>query len=304
MFLKFCVPLIMMLFSLIGVAFLTLMERKILGYLQIRKGPEKVGLAGVFQPFSDALKLLTKEFVVFLALNFYPYWLSPLIALLLSVVVWLVFPYYYVILSWNLIILFMFSIMSLSVYPIMISGWASNSSYALLGSVRSVAQSISYEVSFFFMIMSLSYLVGSLSLSDYMIIQLNMWIIFYNLPLWLMFFVSFLAELNRTPFDFSEGESELVSGFNIEYGGFGFTFIFLAEYLSILFASLILSFMFLGGNCYTLFYFFKLGGLSLLIILIRGTLPRYRYDKLMNMCWKSFLGVILFIIIWYSLILI
>nr|QWV61778.1 NADH dehydrogenase subunit 1 [Agonoscena pistaciae] len=290
---------VMVLFSLISVAFLTLLERKLLGYLQLRKGPDKVGIQGVFQPFSDAVKLFSKEFFIPLNVNFYPYWVSPVIALFLSVILWASFPYLYCVMSWYYSILFIFSILSVSVYSIMIAGWSSNSCYSILGCIRSIAQSISYEVSFFLMFLGLMYFSLSIKLVEFHLIQKCIGMIVYCFPIYLMLFVSFLAELNRTPFDFSEGESELVSGFNIEYGGVGFAFIFLSEYLSILFSSMLLTFIFLSSS-YGFFFFICLVGTSLLIIIIRGSLPRYRYDKLMNMCWKSYLTTILNLMIFYS----
>nr|YP_009501917.1 NADH dehydrogenase subunit 1 [Freysuila caesalpiniae]AWU48921.1 NADH dehydrogenase subunit 1 [Freysuila caesalpiniae] len=291
--------LIMTLFSLIGVAFLTLLERKILGYVQIRKGPNKVGMIGLFQPFSDAIKLYSKEFFFPLKSNFYPYWVSPIFSLCISIFVWSSFPYLYLLVSWSYSIMFIFCVLSMGVYGVMISGWSSNSSYSILGSLRVVAQSISYEVSFFLLILSLIYFTGSMKLFDFSFFQYKLWFLFILFPVFVMLMVSFLAELNRTPFDFSEGESELVSGFNIEYGGSGFAFIFLAEYLSILFASMILSLFFLGGLSENLMFYLKLSFFSSIIIIIRGTLPRYRYDKLMSMCWKIYLGVSLSLIMFY-----
>nr|YP_009500765.1 NADH dehydrogenase subunit 1 [Trioza urticae]AWU49108.1 NADH dehydrogenase subunit 1 [Trioza urticae] len=289
MFSNFVSCFFMLLFSLIGVAFLTLLERKILGYIQIRKGPNKVGLLGLFQPFSDAVKLYTKEIMFPLKSNFYPYWVSPIVTLSISLMVWLCYPYFFIVLSWKFSILFMFSILSMGVYGIMISGWFSNSCYSILGCMRVIAQSISYEVSFFLLILCSIYLINSMNLYYFFVYQKIIWFVVLMFPVFLMLFVSFLAELNRTPFDFSEGESELVSGFNVEYGGSGFSFIFLGEYLSILFASMLLSMMFLGGDMLYLSFFVKLMILSSIIIIIRGTLPRYRYDKLMNLCWKIYL---------------
>nr|YP_009048860.1 NADH dehydrogenase subunit 1 [Paratrioza sinica]AID54949.1 NADH dehydrogenase subunit 1 [Paratrioza sinica] len=297
MFVNCICCILMLVFSLVSVAFLTLLERKILGYVQLRKGPNKVGVLGLFQPFSDAIKLFTKEFYFPLKSNFYPYWLSPLLILMLSITVWLSFPYYYLILSWKYSIMFMFSVLSMGVYGVMICGWSSSSCYSTLGSIRVIAQSISYEVSFFLLILCLMYLIGSASLAEFIYFQYNVWFIMVVSPVFLMLFVSFLAELNRTPFDFSEGESELVSGFNVEYGGSGFAFIFLGEYLSILFAGLVLTLAFMGGSCYSLLFYIKLVAVGGVIIVVRGTLPRYRYDKLMNLCWKGYLGLALNLII-------
>nr|ATN42485.1 NADH dehydrogenase subunit 1 [Calophya schini] len=300
LYMNFVSCLLMLIFSLIGVAFLTLLERKILGYVQFRKGPNSVGILGLFQPFSDAVKLYTKEFFFPSKSNYYIYWVTPFISIVISLVVWVCFPYNFIVLSWKLTILFMFMILSFSVYGVMICGWASNSNYALLGSMRVLAQSISYEVSFFMLILSMLFFVESLSFNFFILDSFYNYLIFLLLPIFFMLFVSFLAELNRTPFDFSEGESELVSGFNVEYGGSGFAFIFLAEYLSILFASFILTLTFLGGVTYSLIFYFKLSFLSFMIILIRGSLPRYRYDKLMSMCWKVYLTSSLLLFFFYT----
>lgn len=254
----------------------------------------------MFQPFSDAIKLYRKEFFIPLKINFFPYWVSPIFSLCISLIVWLVFPYYYLVVSWNYRLLFIFCVIRLRVYGIIISGWSSNSCYAILGGIRSVAQSVSYEVRFFLIILCLLFFSSSLKLYDFSIIQSKCWIFFYCFPIFLILLVSFLAELNRSPFDFSEGESELVSGFNIEYGRSGFAFIFLAEYLSILFASIILCIVFIGEFTLNLTFYLKLSCLRFFIILIRGALPRYRYDKLINICWKSYLIVVLYLIIFYS----
>nr|YP_010021598.1 NADH dehydrogenase subunit 1 [Paurocephala sauteri]QOL10539.1 NADH dehydrogenase subunit 1 [Paurocephala sauteri] len=299
MLINFICMIFMMIFSLVSVAFLTLMERKILGYLQLRKGPNKLGFNGIFQPFSDAVKLFTKEYFFLSKVNFYPFWISPFISFFLSLLCWIIFPYNSMILSWQYSILFLFSVLSINIYPIMIAGWASNSSYSIIGYIRSIAQSISYEVSFFLIFLCMIILCLSLNFYSFIYMQKKVWFLFFTFPLFLIMFVSFLAELNRTPFDFSEGESELVSGFNIEYGGVGFSFIFLAEYLNILFVSVILTLLFLGGNL----IFMKMSILSVFIILIRGVLPRYRYDKLMILCWKNYLMIILNLLMFYSLVL-
>nr|YP_010952393.1 NADH dehydrogenase subunit 1 [Pseudabris przewalskyi]WMQ52487.1 NADH dehydrogenase subunit 1 [Pseudabris przewalskyi] len=287
---------------LIGVAFLTLLERKVLGYIQIRKGPNKVGFMGLLQPFSDAIKLFTKEQTFPYMANFNIYYLSPAVNLLISLLLWMCMPFLSVYLNFNLSVLFFLSVSSVSVYTLMLAGWSSNSSYSLLGSLRSVAQTISYEVSLALILMSFLYLVLSMSLLDFMSVQKLTWLIFLMFPLCLMWVISGLAETNRTPFDFAEGESELVSGFNIEYSSGGFALIFLAEYSSILFMSMICILMFLGGNLYSFTFFLKLSFVAFLWVWVRGTLPRFRYDKLMYLAWKSFLPSSLsYLIFFFSL---
>nr|AXS65670.1 NADH dehydrogenase subunit 1 [Cucujoidea sp. 41 KM-2017] len=294
--------LILIVCVLVGVAFLTLMERKVLGYIQIRKGPNKVGFMGILQPFSDAIKLFSKEQTYPLMSNFNLYYFSPIMNLLLALMLWLCLPFYTVFISFNFSFLFFLSVSSLGVYTIMLAGWSSNSNYSMLGSMRAIAQTISYEVSLILLLMSFLYLILSLNILDLIKFQEYVWFIFLMFPLCLMWLVSSLAETNRTPFDFAEGESELVSGFNVEYSSGGFAFIFLAEYANILFMSLMCSVLFLGAELMTLMFFIKVVLLSFFWIWSRGTLPRYRYDKLMYLSWKSYLPVSLnFIVFYFSL---
>nr|AVV61630.1 NADH dehydrogenase subunit 1 [Orybina plangonalis] len=276
---------------LIGVAFLTLLERKLLGYIQIRKGPNKVGLMGVLQPFSDAIKLFTKEIIYPSYSNYMSYYFSPIISFILSLMVWMIIPYYFNMISFNLGLLFFLCCTSMGVFTIMIAGWSSNSSYSLLGGLRAVAQTISYEVSLALILLSSMIMIMDLNLMMFFVYQNLIWFMFFMYPLMLCWFSSSLAETNRTPFDFAEGESELVSGFNIEYSSGGFALIFLAEYSSILFMSLLFVLIFMGGYNLNLFFYLKLSLISFLFIWVRGTLPRYRYDKLMYLAWKSYLPV-------------
>nr|QIV24743.1 NADH dehydrogenase subunit 1 [Eurynassa australis] len=290
---------------LVGLAFLTLLERKVLGYIQIRKGPNKVGFLGLVQPFSDAIKLFSKEQTYPLMSNINLYYLSPVINLFLALFLWLCMPMLSVNISFNLSFLYFLSVSSVGVYTIMLAGWSSNSNYALLGSLRSVAQTISYEVSLSLILLSFLFLIMSLNILDTMKYQEMIWFLFLLFPLCLMWLVSSLAETNRTPFDFAEGESELVSGFNVEYSSGGFAMIFMAEYASILFMSMICSFIFLGGDLYSWLFFLKLTMMGFLWIWVRGTLPRFRYDKLMYLAWKSYLPVSLnFLMFFLSLKLI
>nr|ADO60509.1 NADH dehydrogenase subunit 1 [Eulichas sp. BMNH 840452] len=291
--------LILIVCVLIGVAFFTLLERKVLGYIQIRKGPNKVGLMGIPQPFSDAIKLFSKEQTNPIMSNYYSYYFSPVFNLFLSLFLWVCMPFMSVFLNFNFGVLFFLCCSSLSVYTVMVAGWSSNSNYSLLGGLRSVAQTISYEVSLALILLSFLVLVMSLNLLDFMKYQVYLWILFICLPLCMIWFVSSLAETNRTPFDFAEGESELVSGFNVEYSSGGFALIFLAEYSSILFMSMLFCLIFLGANLMDWGFFIKLVLISFLFIWVRGTLPRFRYDKLMYLAWKSFLPVSLNYLIFF-----
>nr|UFR82980.1 NADH dehydrogenase subunit 1 [Oryctes nasicornis] len=293
------VGMVLVICVLVGVAFLTLMERKVLGYIQIRKGPNKVGFMGILQPFSDAIKLFTKEQTYPFMSNFFMYYMSPVFNLFLSLMLWMCMPFLTLLFNFNLGVLYFLCCSSLSVYTIMIAGWSSNSNYALLGGIRSVAQTISYEVSLSLIFLSFLYLILSLNIYDFMKYQELVWFIFMSLPLGMMWLVSSLAETNRTPFDFAEGESELVSGFNVEYSSGGFALIFLAEYSSILFMSMLCVMMFLGGNVFDFGFFVKLVFMSFVWVWVRGTLPRYRYDKLMYLCWKSFLPVALNFLVFF-----
>nr|ALO76818.1 NADH deshydrogenase subunit 1 [Agrilus biguttatus] len=278
---------------LLGVGFLTLLERKVLGYIQIRKGPNKVGILGLPQPLGDGLKLFFKEQVSPLMSNFYIYYLSPVLNLFLALLIWFCMPFWFGFLNFNFGVLFFLCCSSLGVYAIMLSGWSSNSIYSLLGSLRSVAQTISYEVSLALVLMSFLIFIMSLNLFNFMTYQYYIWMMLIFLPLAMIWFITSLAETNRTPFDFAEGESELVSGFNVEYSAGGFALIFLAEYANILFMSMLFSLFFMGGDFFSLSFFFKLVFVSFCFIWVRGTLPRYRYDKLMSLSWKSFLPVVL-----------
>nr|AQT38673.1 NADH dehydrogenase subunit 1 [Megathymus beulahae beulahae] len=276
---------------LIGVAFLTLMERKILGYIQVRKGPNKVGFMGLLQPFSDAIKLFSSEQVYLLNANYLIYYFCPIIGFILSLLIWVLIPYYFNLISFNLGFLFFLCCTSLGVYTIMIAGWSSNSNYSLLGGMRAVAQTISYEVSLSLIMLSGILMILDFNLVSFSIYQSLVWFFFLMFPLSLCLFSSSLAETNRTPFDFAEGESELVSGFNIEYGGGGFALIFLSEYSSILFMSLLLVLIYLGGYSLNLLFYLKMVFISFIFVWVRGTLPRYRYDKLMYLCWKIYLPI-------------
>lgn len=292
-FIDLIIPLIgrllLVICVIVGVAFLTLIERKVLGYIQIRKGPNKVGFVGIPQPFSDAIKLFTKEQTYPLVSNYISYYFSPIFTLFLALVIWLCIPYLTKLYSFNLGVLFFLCCTSIGVYTVIIAGWSSNSNYALLGGLRAVAQTISYEVSLALILLSFIFLIGNYNFLSFLIYQEYVWFIVLCFPIGLVWFASSLAETNRTPFDFAEGESELVSGFNIEYRRGGFALIFLGEYASILFISILFSVIFLGSDIYSILFFVKLSFISFIFIWIRGTLPRFRYDKLIYLAWKRFL---------------
>nr|UGK73268.1 NADH dehydrogenase subunit 1 [Roxasellana stellata] len=279
----------LLIFVLVSVGFFTLLERKVLGYVQIRRGPNKVGFMGLLQPFGDGMKLFMKEQFFPMNSNFMIYMFCPVLGLIQSLFMWVLFPYYVNCLEFNLGLLFFLCCSSLSIYSLMICGWSSNSLYSMLGCIRSVSQAISYEVSLSLILLCFFLLIDSYSFMGFYKLQSSVWFIMISLPLFLGWLSCCMAESNRTPFDFSEGESELVSGFNVEYGGGGFALLFISEYSSIIFLCLLTSIIFLGSNFNSLMFYIKLVLMCFLFIWVRSTLPRYRYDKLMYLAWKCYL---------------
>nr|YP_008994173.1 NADH dehydrogenase subunit 1 [Solenaia carinata]AGO02015.1 NADH dehydrogenase subunit 1 [Solenaia carinata] len=275
---------------LLGVAFFTLLERKALGYFQIRKGPNKVGIIGIPQPLADALKLFVKEWITPLSSNYLPFILTPTIMLILALSLWQLFPSFTLSSQMTLGMLLFLCISSLTVYTTLMAGWSSNSKYALLGAIRAMAQTISYEVTMTLIILFYLFLSMKMDLVTIRLINHSMPTITLFLPLGIMWTVVILAETNRAPFDFAEGESELVSGFNVEYGGAGFAFLFMAEYSNILMMSLLTSCLLTGTLIVSI-------PVAVLFLWTRATLPRYRYDLLMAMAWKSFLPTSLVILL-------
>nr|UZT67447.1 NADH dehydrogenase subunit 1 [Prosaspicera validispina] len=289
----FSINILMIISPLISLAFLTLLERKILSYIQIRKGPNKPSFMGLLQPFSDAIKLFSKELFLIKNLNFMFYLISPIMSMMIMLMLWLTLPFYYNLYYFDLNILMFLCFLSMGVYTMMMSGWSSNSMYSMLGSIRSIAQTISYEVSLILIIMTNLMLMESFNIMDLFKFQMNLNFLFYMYPIALMFLTSLVAELNRTPFDLAEGESELVSGFNTEYMSGGFALIFMAEYGMIMIMSSLFIMFFWSSMNFKFLFFFKSMMIMILIIIFRGSFPRYRYDKLMMLTWKSFLPIIL-----------
>ena len=283
--------IILIIFILIGVAFFTLLERKTLRYIQYRKGPNKVGYIGVLQPFSDGIKLFRKEILLPRNSNLLIFFLMPLLNIFLRITIWILLPYLFTYIFFNMRILLFICLSGLRVYTIILRRWSSNSHYSLLGRLRTIAQLISYEISLSLILLSLLILINRFNLYELFLIQKKMWILFCLFPIRIIWLISCFAETNRTPFDFSEGESELVSGFNIEYSSVFFAYIFLAEYSRIIFISILTVILFIGGNFFSLIFYIKRSLLCFFFIWVRGTIPRFRYDKLIYINWKVFLPI-------------
>ncbi len=291
---------------LLAVAYLTLAERKVLAAMQLRKGPNVVGPFGLLQPIADGLKLLVKETIIPSGANRIVFVLAPMLTFVLSLVAWAVIPFDagVVLADINVGMLYLFAISSLGVYGIIMAGWASNSKYAFLGALRSAAQMVSYEVSIGFVIITVLLCVGSLNLSDIVLAQKGgfwKWHFLVLLPMFVIFFISGLAETNRSPFDLPEGESEIVAGYFVEYSSMTFALFFLGEYGNMILMSAMTTILFLGGWLplfefapFTwipgpIWFFLKIAFCLFVFLWVRGTMPRYRYDQLMRLGWKVFL---------------
>lgn len=292
---------------LISVAYFTIAERKIMGVIQRRKGPNVIGFLGLLQPLADGLKLFVKETIFPSNSNLIIFLIAPMLTFILSLIGWAVIPLseQTVLSDLNVGVLYLFATSSLSVYGIVMAGWSSNSKYPFLGALRSAAQMISYEVSIGFIIINVCICAGSFNLSSIIYAQKNVWFIIPLLPMFIIFCVSMLAETNRHPFDLPEAEAELVSGYNVEYSAMTFALFFLGEYANMLLMSAFVSILFFGGwlPCSNLGFFtilpnslwfsFKIVLGVIFFIVTRATLPRYRYDQLMYIGWKSFLPLAL-----------
>nr|WNH22284.1 NADH dehydrogenase subunit 1 [Ulaema lefroyi] len=296
---------------LLAVAFLTLIERKVLGYMQHRKGPNIVGPYGLLQPIADGIKLFIKEPIRPSTSSPALFLFAPTLALTLALSLWAPMPMPYPIADLNLGILFILALSSLAVYSILGSGWASNSKYALIGALRAVAQTISYEVSLGLILLCIVIFSGGFTLQVFSTTQEAIWLIAPAWPLAAMWYISTLAETNRAPFDLTEGESELVSGFNVEYAGGPFALFFLAEYANILLMNTLSATLFLGATHIPAFPMLttvnlmtKAALLAIVFLWVRASYPRFRYDQLMHLIWKSFLPLTLALVIWHLALLV
>ena len=297
---------------IVAVAYLTYAERKVLGAMQLRQGPMVVGPWGLLQPIADGIKMIGKETIIPSGANRVVFMIAPMLTFLLSLVAWAVIPFDYglVLADINVGILYLFAISSLGVYGIIMAGWASNSKYAFLGAMRSAAQMVSYEVSIGFVIITVLICVGSLNLTDIVMAQQGLWFAIPLFPMFVVFFISALAETNRSPFDLPEGESEITGGFMVEYSSMTYALFFLGEYANMILMSGMTTILFLGGWLppfdfapFTwipgpVWFALKVALLLFVFIWVRGTMPRFRYDQLMRLGWKVFLP---FSLIWVVL---
>nr|YP_009164652.1 NADH dehydrogenase subunit 1 [Eclectus roratus]AJG35623.1 NADH dehydrogenase subunit 1 [Eclectus roratus] len=292
---------------LIAVAFLTLVERKILGYMQSRKGPNTIGPLGLLQPVADGVKLFIKEPIRPSTSSPLLFTTTPMLALLLALMIWIPLPLPFPLVDLNLGLLFLLAMSSLAVYSILWSGWASNSKYALIGALRAVSQTISYEVTLAIILLSMVMLSGNYTMTTLATSQEPLYLMFSSWPLAMMWYISTLAETNRSPFDLTEGESELVSGFNVEYSAGPFALFFLAEYANIMLMNTLTTLLFLNpstlnppSELFPLILATKTLLLSSSFLWVRASYPRFRYDQLMHLLWKNFLPLTLSLHLWHT----
>nr|AWG42200.1 NADH dehydrogenase subunit 1 [Plestiodon lotus]AWG42202.1 NADH dehydrogenase subunit 1 [Plestiodon lotus]AWG42203.1 NADH dehydrogenase subunit 1 [Plestiodon lotus] len=298
-------PLLYIIPILVAVAFLTLLERKTLGYMQLRKGPNIIGPYGLLQPIADGVKLFTKEPVRPSSSSPTLFIITPTLALFLALMIWTPLPMPMTLADMNLGLLFMLALSSMAVYSILWSGWASNSKYPLIGALRAVAQTISYEVTLGVILLTIIILAGGFTLHALVTTQEHTWLALCSWPLMMMWFISTLAETNRAPFDLTEGESELVSGFNVEYAAGPFALFFLAEYANILMMNTLTCTLFINPgtmthpNMFPVNLMLKTTALTALFLWARASYPRFRYDQLMHLLWKNFLPLTLALFLWH-----
>jgi len=303
---------------LIAIAYLTLFERKVMASMQQRRGPNVVGPLGLFQPLADGLKALVKENIYPSSANTFLFFLAPVLTFFFALAGWAVVPFGegLVFADLNIGVLYLFAISSLGVYGIITAGWSSNSQYAFFGALRSAAQMVSYEVSLGLILLGVLLCAGSLQLTTFVLAQKAVWYVFPLFPLFLLFFISALAETNRAPFDLPEAEAELVSGYNTEYGAMGFALFFLGEYSNMILMSSTATVLFLGGWL-PLFDFapftwipgviwfgIKVALVLFVFVWVRAAFPRYRYDQLMSLGWKTFLPLSLGFVLWIAGVLV
>nr|ADV75744.1 NADH dehydrogenase subunit 1 [Plestiodon dicei]ADX31057.1 NADH dehydrogenase subunit 1 [Plestiodon dicei]ADX31058.1 NADH dehydrogenase subunit 1 [Plestiodon dicei] len=299
-------PLLYIIPILVAVAFLTLLERKVLGYMQLRKGPNIVGPYGLLQPIADGVKLFIKEPVRPSTSSPTLFIITPTLALFLALMIWTPLPMPMALADMNLGLLFMLALSSMAVYSILWSGWASNSKYPLIGALRAVAQTISYEVTLGIILLTLITLTGGFTLHLLTTTQEHTWLALSSWPLMMMWFISTLAETNRAPFDLTEGESELVSGFNVEYAAGPFALFFLAEYANILMMNTLTCILFINPgtmsdpSMFPINLMLKASALTALFLWARASYPRFRYDQLMHLLWKNFLPLTLALFLWHT----
>lgn len=287
---------------LVSVAFFTFCERSLLSLIQVRIGPAVLGWNGIIQSFSDAVKLFTKEQVLHRYRNILIFYIAPVFILFISLILWIATPIEFGVSSIKMSSLFVFCCIGVGSYAPILAGWASNSKYSYLGIIRSVAQIISYEVSLIIIFIRLIFLLGSYSIENFRVFQKEWWFIGISRLLCFIWFASCLAESNRAPFDFREGESELVSGFNTEYRGGAFALFFLSEYARIMFLSILMAIIFIGSKIIFMIFYLKILFIMYLFILTRGIVPRIRYDHLIRLAWKSFLPISINFILFFVIV--
>lgn len=296
-----------LIFIILCIAFFTLLERKVMSSVQRRRGPNVVGLFGLFQPFADALKLIGKEMLYTSNSNVFIFFLSPIFSFFITLFLWLLIPLHsgYIIIELPFSILFLLAISSLGVHGIIFSGWSSNSKYSFLGSIRSASQMISYEVCLSTIYIGIILMAGSFSLIQIVEAQKNIWFVIPLFPYWILFIITSLAETNRSPFDLPEAEAELVAGYNVEYSSIAFALFFLAEYGNIILMSALSTIFFFGGwylfeldsSSYHIIFAIKTTLNMFIFLIVRAAVPRYRYDQLMAIGWKTLIPLSFFLLI-------